>query len=87
MTRVTFQKWLDKLAIETYKSTNEKQMRNIYLSQLIMNMNDRKLNAPFNASPTNDPLSLDGVFTHITAKPNKEVEKEKEVNLMTLSEE
>lgn len=75
------QKWLDKLAIETYKSTNEQQMRNIYLSQLILSMNDRKLSAPFTVSPTLDPLTLDGVFTHITAKPNVEVEKEKEVRL------
>lgn len=73
------QKWLDKLAIETYQETSEKQARNIYLSQLILNMNDRKLIYPFNVPPTSDPLSLDGVFKHITAKPSAEVEKEIEV--------
>ncbi|KAE9524396.1 hypothetical protein AGLY_015233 [Aphis glycines] len=73
-------KWLDKLAVETYKSTNEKQARNIYLSQLILSMNDRKLTAPFNESPKPGPLSLDGVFTKITSKPSLEIEQEKEIN-------
>jgi len=76
------QKWLDKLAIETYQDINEKQARNIYLSQLILNMNDRKLIYPFNVPPTSDPLSLDGVFKHITAKPSAEVEKEMEVGVV-----
>ncbi|CAI6351004.1 unnamed protein product [Macrosiphum euphorbiae] len=72
-------KWLDKLAIETYKTTNEKQIRNIYLSQLILNMNSRKLSAPFNDPPKPDKLSLDGVFKEITAKPSLEAQKEKEI--------
>lgn len=75
-----FQKWLDKLAIETYKTSKEKQTRNIYLSQLILSMNDRKLSAPFNAFPNPGVLSLDGVFKHITAKPEVELKKEKEVH-------
>jgi hypothetical protein len=43
-------------------------------------MNDRKLTAPFNESPKPGPLSLDGVFTKITAKPSLEIEQEKEVS-------
>ncbi|XP_060866952.1 uncharacterized protein LOC132942518 [Metopolophium dirhodum] len=73
-------KWIDKLTIETYKTTNEKQIRNIYLSQLILNMNSRKLSAPFNDPPKPDKLSLDGVFKEITAKPSLEAQKEKEID-------
>ncbi|VVC42953.1 Domain of unknown function DUF4485, partial [Cinara cedri] len=74
------QKWLDKLVIEKYKDTNEKQIRNIYLSQLIINMNERKLSAPFNESPKLARLSLDGVFKHITTKSTSEVEHEKAIS-------
>ncbi|VVC37441.1 Hypothetical protein CINCED_3A006598 [Cinara cedri] len=74
------QKWLDKLAIEKYKDTNEKQIRNIYLSQLIISMNERKLSAPFNESPKSAKLSLDGVFKHVTTKPTLEVEHEQETS-------
>lgn len=74
-------KWLDKLAIETYKTTKDKQGRNIYLSQLVLNMNERKLTNPFNESPKPGPLRLDGVFKHITTKPILEVEKEKQVSV------
>ncbi|XP_027849100.2 uncharacterized protein LOC114128723 [Aphis gossypii] len=73
-------KWLDKLAIELYKTTNEKQTRNIYLSQLILNMNGRKLKPPFNEPPKSDTLSLDGVFEEITTKPILEAQSEKEIN-------
>ncbi|XP_060836391.1 uncharacterized protein LOC132919056 [Rhopalosiphum padi] len=73
-------KWLDKLAIESYKTTNEKQTRNIYLSQLILKMNGRKLSAPFNEPPKPDTLSLDGVFKEITTKPILEAQSEKEIN-------
>lgn len=51
------------------------------MSQLIINMNGRKLSAPFNEPPQPDTLSLDGVFKEITTKPSLEVEKEKEVSI------
>ncbi|XP_022173257.1 uncharacterized protein LOC111035790 [Myzus persicae] len=73
-------KWLHKLAIEPYKNTKEKQARNIYLSQLILSMNNRKITTPFNEAPKPGPLSLDGVFPEITTKASLEVEKEKEMN-------
>lgn len=73
-------KWLDKLAIETYKTTKDKQARNIYLSQLVLNMNDRHFKNPFHETPKPGPLRLDGVFNHITTKSILEVEKEKQVN-------
>jgi len=42
-------------------------------------MNTRKMTSPFNETPKQGPLSLDGVFPEITTKASVEVEKEKEV--------
>lgn len=65
---------------EPHKTMEEKRVRNIYLSQMIMCMNDRKLVIPFNASPKPGPLSLDGVFKQITTKPNAQLEEEEKVS-------
>jgi hypothetical protein len=75
------QKWLTKLTNESYDTTAEKQARNIYLSQLILNMDERKLSAPFTSVPSSHPFSLDGVFKHITAKPFVELEKDRTVSV------
>lgn len=42
-------------------------------------MSSRQPTAPFNMPPRSVPLSLDGVFNEITAKPIAEMEKEKKV--------
>lgn len=47
---------------------------------MIMSMSDRKLSAPFNASPKPGPLSLDGVFEQIIAKPSAQLEEERKVS-------
>lgn len=80
LSRVPFQKWLDKLAIETYANTDEKQTRNVFLSQLILCMYDRKLGVPFNESPRPGPLNLDSVLVNVSIKlPNAGLIKENNV--------
>jgi len=72
--------------VDTYISTYQKQARNIYLSQLIMKMNEGKLSTPFNESPKTGPLSLDVEFSDVSAKMFEktvaELEKEKEVCML-----
>ncbi|XP_050426955.1 uncharacterized protein LOC126837169 [Adelges cooleyi] len=73
-------KWLDKLVVGPHKTTSERQIRNIYLSQLILSINERKLRPPFNVPPEQGPLSLDGVFQDIMAKPETAIKQENEMN-------
>lgn len=48
--------WLTKLCGEKAKGISSKRNRNIYLSQLLMNMQEKKMAGPFLSPPGDKPL-------------------------------